>query len=409
MSTDDEAAVAEAGSGDPEGWRNPASVSIGVASFLADAGHEVPTALLPGFLTATLGAPAAALGLIEGIADGLAGGARLAGGALADDPVRRRRSAIGGYTATAVLSSAIGLAGSTVQVGMLRAGAWTARGLRVPARNALLADVVSPKQYGRAYGFERAMDNLGAIAGPVLALLLVTAVGVRGAMLISVVPGLMATGAMLYAIRRTTRPTQQRRSVRLRLKPLLATPLRRLAPGISLFEIGNVAATLLILRATELLEPGLGADRAITTALGLYIAYNTAATLVSIPAGRISDRRGSTLTLAAGVGSFAVAYSIMAATGASVAMLAVGFLAAGVGIGIAETAEHTAVATYSPEQVRGSAFGALAAVQAFGNVAASSIAGILWTAFGAPLAFTYAAALMITSAITLVVRRAPAA
>jgi MFS family permease len=279
----------------------------------------------------------------------------------------------------------------------------------VPARNALLADVVSPKQYGRAYGFERAMDNLGAIAGPVLALLLVTAVGVRGAMLISVVPGLMATGAMLYAIRRTTRPTQQRRSVRLRLKPLLATPLRRLAPGISLFEIGNVAATLLILRATELLEPGLGADRAITTALGLYIAYNTAATLVSIPAGRISDRRGSTLTLAAGVGSFAVAYSIMAATGASVAMLAVGFLAAGVGIGIAETAEHTAVATYSPEQVRGSAFGALAAVQAFGNVAASSIAGILWTAFGAPLAFTYAAALMITSAITLVVRRAPAA
>ena len=86
---------------------------------------------------------------------------------------------------------------------VLRAGAWTARGLRVPARNALLADVVPPDAYGRAYGFERAMDNLGAIIGPVAAIGLVTMVGTRWAIGLSVVPGLLATAAIVYAIRHT--------------------------------------------------------------------------------------------------------------------------------------------------------------------------------------------------------------
>ncbi len=114
----------------------------------------------------TLHAPAAALGLIEGSRTGLPGIARLGGRALADDPSRRRSVAVGGYATTAVLSGLIGAAGATWQVGVLGAGVWTARGLRVPARNVLLADVVPKVAYGRAYGFERAMDNLGAISGP---------------------------------------------------------------------------------------------------------------------------------------------------------------------------------------------------------------------------------------------------
>ena len=156
-------------------WFSQGVAGIGVSSFLADLGHEVPTALLPSLLTSTLHAPASTLGLIEGISDAAAGVARLAGGALADDPGRRRRVAVGGYTTTAVLSAAIGAAAAPWQAGILRAGAWAARGLRVPARNALLADIVPPGVYGRAYGFERAMDNLGAIGGPLLAIGLVGA------------------------------------------------------------------------------------------------------------------------------------------------------------------------------------------------------------------------------------------
>ena len=150
-----------------ERWMTPGVRGIGSASLLADLGHEVPTALLPSLVTSTLGAPPAALGVIEGVADALAGAARFAGGALADDPQRRRAAAVGGYTATAVLSAAAGAATAVWQVGVLRAGAWAARGLRVPARNALLADVVSAGAYGRAYGCERAMDNLGAVGGSV--------------------------------------------------------------------------------------------------------------------------------------------------------------------------------------------------------------------------------------------------
>lgn len=130
-------------------WLTPGVRGIGAASFFADVGHEVPTALLPELVTRTLGGSAAVLGLIEGVSDGLAGATRIAGGALADDPHRRRRTAVGGYASTAVLSGLVGAATSVAQVAVLRAGAWTARGLRVPARNALLADVVAPSAYGR--------------------------------------------------------------------------------------------------------------------------------------------------------------------------------------------------------------------------------------------------------------------
>src|SRR3954454_3189234 len=182
-------------------WLTPGVDGIGTASFLADVGHEVPTALLPGFVTTTLGAPAAALGLIEGIADGLAGAGRFVGGAISDDPHRRRTLAVGGYTATAILSGLIGVTGSVLQAGVLRGAAWAARGLRVPARNALLADVVPASAYGRAYGFERTMDNLGAIVGPALALGLVAVLSVRVAILLSVIPGMLAALAILVAIR----------------------------------------------------------------------------------------------------------------------------------------------------------------------------------------------------------------
>jgi hypothetical protein len=127
---------------EPEEWFTRGVRSIGVASFLSDVGQEIPTALLPTFLTRTLRAPAAALGRIEGVADGLAGAARLTGGALSDDPHRRRAVALGGYSATALLSALIGLCTAVYQVALLRSAGWVVRGLRVPARNALLADAV---------------------------------------------------------------------------------------------------------------------------------------------------------------------------------------------------------------------------------------------------------------------------
>jgi MFS family permease len=384
-------------------WLTRGVAGIGVASFLSDLGHEVPTALLPSFLTTTIGAPAAALGLIEGVADGAAGVAKLAGGALADDPQRRRATAVGGYTVTAVLSSLIGAATSTVQVGLLRAGAWAARGLRQPSRNALLAETVPEAVYGRAYGFERAMDNLGAILGPLLALLLVALTSVRTAILLSVIPGLLATVAMVDAIRHTQRPVlRERTPLRIRIRPVLRGRLGRLLLAVGALELGNVAATLMILRATELLEPSRGHDRAVEIGLLLYVGYNLSATLSSVPGGRLGDRRGPTRTLAAGAGAFLFAYVLLGVSGPSVPLLAAGFVLAGVGIGFVETGENTAVARYASEDLRGSAFGFLAALQSVGNLVASGVAGILWTVVSPGAAFAWAAGWMALSLLLIV-------
>jgi MFS family permease len=148
-----------------------------------------------------------------------------------------------------------------------------------------------------------------------------------------------------------TRLSRQRstptRPLRIRVRPVLHGQLGRLLGAFALFEIGNLAATLLILRATDLLHPAHGLQTATQIALELYTAYNIAATVVSFPAGRVSDRlgqRGPLLVVAAGVGTFLVSYVLFALTGPAIALLAVAFIAAGIGIGCAETAEHAAVA-----------------------------------------------------------------
>jgi MFS family permease len=168
--------------------------------------------------------------------------------------------------------------------------------------------------------------------------------------------------------------------------------------------VGNVAATLLVLRATDLLRPGYGRDAATQLAIGLYVVYNVAATATSFPAGSLSDRlgrRGPLLVTAAGVAAFLVAYLVFAVAGPVPALLGVAFALAGAGIGCAETAEHSAVAAFAPPELRGSAFGLLATVQALGNVAASAVAGLLYTVASPAVAFAYLAAWMLLALVLL--------
>jgi MFS family permease len=274
------------------------------------------------------------------------------GGALADDPRRRRSIAVGGYTLTAILSALIGISTAVWQVAIFRTAAWTARGIRGPSRNALLADAVDPAAFGRAYGFERAMDNAGAVLGPLLALGLVALFGIRQAIVLSVIPGLLAAVAIVYAVRHLKHPTERHTMpIRIVVRPLLRGRLGRLLVSVSLFEAGNVAATLLILRTTELLAPSHGIDGATTIAIGLYVAYNLAATLAAVPAGRLADAHGARVAFAVGVACFAVAY-LAFALGSGIAILGAAFVAAGVGIGATETAENAAVAGLAPTGLR---------------------------------------------------------
>src|ERR1700760_802656 len=237
-------------------WLTPGVGAVGVAGFFSDAGHEVTTSVLPAFIGGTLGASAAALGVIDGISDALIGAMKLIGGPLANDPHRRAQSASAGYLGTAVATGAIGAAVTLWQVGALRAIAWMFRGLRSPARDALLASLSPTSAHGRAFGLVRAGDNLGAVVGPLLAAGLVSWVGVRPALYLAAVPGLLAAIAIIVAARESRRTVHTRRESsprRLELRALRdAGMLRALLPML-LFEFGNLATTLLILRATQLL------------------------------------------------------------------------------------------------------------------------------------------------------------
>jgi MFS family permease len=185
--------------------------------------------------------------------------------------------------------------------------------------------------------------------------------------------------------------------------------MRRLFAGIGLFELANIAATLLILRATELLEQRHDHDTAAQLALALYVAYNLAATATSVGAGHLTDRRTPTLVLALGAAAFAVAYLGLTLDTTSWLALLPWFLAAGAGIGAVETAQGAAVALTTPDHLRGSAFGLLAGIQSLGNLVASSTAGVLWTAAGPGWAFAAIGGTMLAAAALLGVGSRPGA
>jgi Major Facilitator Superfamily len=150
-----------------------------------------------------------------------------------------------------VATAAIGLAGTVWQVGLLRALAWMSRGVRSPARDTLLVSLVPRDAYGRASGVERAGDNAGALLGPLLAALLVTLVGVRYAIGFAIVPGVLAAVAITVAAREARRSVSSvtgRRTLTLNLRELWHAGLPRALTPAALFELGNVATTLLILR-----------------------------------------------------------------------------------------------------------------------------------------------------------------
>lgn len=379
-------------------WLTPGIGSVGAASFFSDTGHEITTSVLPSFLTGTLGASAAALGVIDGISDALIGVMKLLGGPLANDPHRRGRTASGGYLGTALATGAIGAAATAWQAGALRALAWLSRGLRSPARDALLASLSPASAQGRAFGLERAGDNLGAVVGPLLAAGLVAWLGVRPALFLAAIPGLFAAAAILIAAREARRaatPGGVGLSRRFDAHALRDAGMLRALLPVALFEFGNLATTLLILRATQLLSsPQRTVTAAASLAILIYAAHNVVATVASLAAGRWYDRTGPRAVFATGAGVYVFSYLVFAAGPHSVLVVAVGFALAGAGIGLAEPTQAAVVSGMLPDRLRGTGFGALGAVQAAGDLVATVVAGVLYAVVSPALAFSYAAAWM---------------
>jgi MFS family permease len=386
---------------DDRGWLSAGVASVGATSFLSDAGHEITTAVLPSFLTATLHASAGALGLIEGVSDALTGVMALIGGPLANDQERRGRLASGGYLGTALATGAIGLAATVWQAGALRAVAWLSRGLRSPARDSLLASLAPRGAYGRAFGLERTGDNLGAVAGPLMAAGLVAWIGIRPAMWCAAIPGLFAAVTITIAAREARRRgATGKRRVRFKLRRLHAAGLLRPLIPVLCFELGNVATTLLILRSTQLLTGGgRSATAATSLAILIYAAHNAVGAVVATLGGHWIDRAGPRVVLFTGAVLYVIAYAGFAFVGGAWLPLLIAFSLAGSGIGLAETAQSTLVARLLPDDLRGSGFGVLGGIRLIGDFCSSAVVGLLYAALSPTAGFTYAAAWMLLAAI----------
>jgi MFS family permease len=382
-------------------WLTRGVAGVSLASFFSDSGHEIATAVLPSFITTVLRSSAAALGLIEGVSDALTGVAKLLAGPFANEPERRAEMASGGYLGTAISTAAIGLAGTVWQAGVLRAIAWTSRGVRTPARDSLLASLAPRQAFGRAFGLERAGDNLGAVVGPLLAALLVASLGIRPAFYFALIPGLAAAVAITLAAREARAGGRGAAAkARLQLAALSEGGLLRALAPIAAFECGNVATALLILRATQLLHHGTrSAAAAASLAIVIYAAHNAIGAVVAYVGGHWLDRVGPRLVFALGAALYVLAYAGFAAGPQVAGLLLLAFALAGSGIGLAETAESTLVAQLLPDRLRGSGFGVLGVVQAVGDLVSTVVAGILYTAVSPEAAFAYAGAWMLLSLV----------
>jgi len=381
-------------------WLNRNIFAFGMASLFSDMGHETATALLPAFL-ALLGAPPFALGVIEGVADSLSSLVKLFMGWYSDRIGKRKFLLVLGYVATGIGKPAFAFATMWWHVLVLRAFSWMGRGTRGPLRDAMMTESVSPDAYGRAFGFERTMDTLGAIIGPAVAsLLLACHVPLRTALLLTFFPGMLAAVAVVGLVREPIRSANHNLKFFTSLKQL-PRAFKSYVGCVGIFGLGNFAHTLLILRAIELLTGPMGKAHASAVAVLLYTVHNIVYAAVSYPVGALSDRIGKRGLLGLGYVLFGLMCCGFAIPTHSVIALGALFILAGVYIGIIDAMERAMAADLLPEELRGTGFGVLATVNGVGDLVSSVVVGALWTSVSPVAGFGYAATLAITGGVAL--------
>ena len=385
-----------------QGWLNRTVLGVGLTSLFSDWSHEIATAVLPAFL-ATIGAGPAWLGAIEGIADGLSSFTKLGAGYYTDRLKRRKPLAVFGYAFTALGTASFAFATHAYHVLFGRAAAWLGRGVRSPAKKALLAADVSPSAYGRAFGLERLMDTVGAIAGPLTAmwLLEVTRHSYRTVFLWTLLPGMVAVASFSLLVRERPIATRKQQSFLTGLQTLPSS-FREFLLGVGIFGSGDFSHTLLILYATRMLTPTHGAARAASIAIGLYTLHNVFYAGSAYLSGWISDhvpRRK--VILAAGYGLAGMTAILLMAAPSSLWLLGMIFVLAGLYVGTEEALEDSLAAELIPTEQHGMAFGTLAAVNAVGDFLSSLIVGFLWAALSVKAAFSFSAVLFFVGALMI--------
>jgi MFS family permease len=389
-------------------WLNRTTLGIGLTSLFSDWSHEIATTVLPVFLV-SLGAGPAWLGIIEGTADGLSSFSKLAAGHYTDRLKRRKPLVQSGYVLTTFATGALALATNAFHVLLARATAWFGRGIRTPGRKALLAAGVSPDAYGRAFGFERMMDTLGAIVAPITALWLLewSSHNYSRVLAWTLVPGAAAVLTFGFLVREKLNHTPASGSFWFGVRQLPPS-FRNFLVAVGVFGLGDFSHTLLILFATRALTPAHGPAVAASIAVGLYLVHNVFYAAFAYLGGWLSDRvRHRKVVLGVGYALAVVMAVLLVLQPASLPLLALVFVLAGIVVGVEEALEDSLAAELVSQNQHGMAFGTLAAVNAVGDFASSLVVGFLWSRYSASLAFAVAGTLFLAGTILMLrLRRA---
>ena len=351
------------------GWLTHNLKVVSGVSFLQDAASELLYPILPIFLTVTLGAPAAVVGLVEGLAEGAASVTKVVAGRVSDR--YRRRPLIGlGYGLAALGKVLIAVAAAWPVVLAGRCVDRLGKGVRGAPRDALIAADVPPAARGRAFGFHRSMDTAGAVAGPLIGLAGYQLLHhhIRPLLMIAVVPA-VASVLLVAALREPARSREPARQVRWQPRGLPARYWRVVAV-LGVFSLVNFPDALLLLRLHDI-------GFSVPAVIGAYVAYNVVYALLSYPAGALADRLSPAIVFGVGLCVFAVAYTGLGLTRSRpVAWLLIagygGYTALTDGVGKAW------VSGLLPAVDQGSGQGLFQGLSGLGILAAGVWAGLAW-------------------------------
>jgi MFS family permease len=373
--------------------------TLGWVSLLSDFSSDMIYPLLPDFLTRTLGASTAALGVIEGVAEATASAGKVISGWWSDRVRRRKVFVVAGYSIAAVARPLVALATSWLHVLAIRFADRVGKGIRTAPRDALLAELVTPENRGRAYGLQRAMDNAGAVVGPLVAALLLKTVlsDERQVFLLAFVPGVLAVVLLVLRVRETSAAEQ-----------VAAVPERtaggRLPRGFwiatsifVLFTFANSTDAFLLLRARDCGVP-------IWQLPLLWAFFNGVKAALGVPGGALADRIGHVHAVAWGWGVYAAAYVGFAYVSQTKWVWAL-FAGYALFFALSEGAERALVAALVGGRLRGRAFGVFHGSIGAAALPSSILFGIWWKAFGPRVAFLIGAALAAAALVVLVVAR----
>ncbi len=368
-------------------------IVFGFVSFLTDVSAEMIYPLLPLFLTQTLGAGTIFLGLIEGVAESTCSFLKLYSGIHADHARDRSKLVLFGYTLSSFSRPLMALAQSPWAVLFVRAADRTGKGIRSSPRDALLADSTQSEHHGRAFGFQRSMDNAGSVVGPLISTILLAYFikDLRIIFWLAAIPGVMAVFLIIFKVREV-----KERDPQLIKKFSWKFPRGKL--GIYLiilfiFTLSNSSDAFLLLHAQNCGIP-------IAQIPLLWMVLHIVKTSTVMPFGALSDRLGRRRLILCGWLIYAVVYTLFGyATSASQIWLI--FIIYGLFSGFTEGTERAFLADLTTSGVRGKAYGWYNFIVGVAALPASLLFGIFWKTSGAQFAFLMDACLALTAALTL--------